>query len=203
MNVGQRFKELRILKGFPKAGNVATFLGLPRSTVSAFENNQSSPSIETIRKFIDPLDITLAEFFESRLPKEFWRSPHRELLEMVIEILDSGDELIAGSLKSNILSSSDSIKSERSRSRANRILAVAEKPSSYDTPGKRHAAGEAKPAIAGGKTGKKDAATFGLTIASLYTIFSRYMSQRGRAFGRTVDHDLHLGVPSLGSLFLF
>jgi transcriptional regulator with XRE-family HTH domain len=110
MNVGQRFKELRILKGFPKAGNVATFLGLPRSTVSAFENNQSSPSIETIRKFIDPLDITLAEFFESRLPKEFWRSPHRELLEMVIEILDSGDELIAGSLKSNILSSSDSIK---------------------------------------------------------------------------------------------
>lgn len=63
-NIGARIKALRQEKGITLPA-LATKTGLSKGLISKIENNKdANPSLETLNKFADALDLTLAELLE-------------------------------------------------------------------------------------------------------------------------------------------
>ena len=102
MNVGARFRKLRIARGQKEAKRFALENGFTWSDVRAFENNQTDPSISRILKFIRPLRVTLAEFFseEDKLAKEYLGSKSELIMvtedqqiwvDRLLKLLESGN----------------------------------------------------------------------------------------------------------------
>lgn len=64
MNVGERIKNLRLNKKF-KATQFAKSVGISRVYLNEIERGIKIPTIETLQKICDALEVTLAEFFST------------------------------------------------------------------------------------------------------------------------------------------
>lgn len=64
INVGQRLREIRERQGASQR-EIARRSGQSAGAVSAIELGKVSPSVETLKRLCDCLDITLADFFSS------------------------------------------------------------------------------------------------------------------------------------------
>ena len=62
MNIGNELKTLRKSKGLT-AKELALKAGIAQSSVSDIENNKTSPSVETLGKILDALDVSISDFF--------------------------------------------------------------------------------------------------------------------------------------------
>jgi transcriptional regulator with XRE-family HTH domain len=62
INVGQRLKEIRERLGVSQR-EIARRSGQSSGAVSAIELGKVSPSVETLKRLLDCLDISLADFF--------------------------------------------------------------------------------------------------------------------------------------------
>jgi transcriptional regulator with XRE-family HTH domain len=90
MNIGRRFRELRLKKGYPDVESFAVYAKTARSSVSDLENNRSNPTIKTLEKYLSYLDCSLAEFFKSQIPTHYADSRHRALHDQLQAILEAG-----------------------------------------------------------------------------------------------------------------
>lgn len=113
-DVGERFKTLRIAAGYETSKHFALENEIGESDVRAFENNQNEPTIRRILKFISPLGVTLAEFFEGadrvppklkgRVRENLQIGEHEEpWIEMLIQILKSSDRIAITAVQNNLL----------------------------------------------------------------------------------------------------
>lgn len=62
MNVGQRLKSLREMKGLT-VNRLANNAGLSQSFLRDIELGNKNPTVETLSLFCEALDISLSEFF--------------------------------------------------------------------------------------------------------------------------------------------
>jgi transcriptional regulator with XRE-family HTH domain len=70
MDVGERLKQLRELKGLSQ-GKVEERTGLFRCYVSRVENGHTVPSLDTLEKFAQALDVPLYQlFYEGEKPPQ-------------------------------------------------------------------------------------------------------------------------------------
>lgn len=63
MNVGQRLKSLREMKGLT-VNKLANNAGLSQSFLRDIELGNKNPTVETLSLFCEALDISLCEFFD-------------------------------------------------------------------------------------------------------------------------------------------
>lgn len=71
-DIGGRIKELRVAKGLQQS-ELADMVGITRESLSRMERNKVSPSIETLERICDALEVSIRQFFnspESELPPE-------------------------------------------------------------------------------------------------------------------------------------
>ena len=82
-DVGARLKAIREEAGLSQR-ELAQRAGVTNGLVSLIERNKTSPSITSLRKILEILDLTLAEFFDSDAPVEPGRFVfrHDELTEI-------------------------------------------------------------------------------------------------------------------------
>lgn len=112
MNVGLRFKTLRIKAGFSSAESFAEHAKVSRSFVASFENNQSSPSVRTIERLIKHLPCSLAEFFDEEIevPESFRRGRKNIELDdvaayyvkVIVDVLKSDNVIAQAALHSGL-----------------------------------------------------------------------------------------------------
>jgi len=62
MNIGDTIRNLRLHKGMSQ-GDIEKRTGLLRCYLSRVENGHTVPSLETLAKIAEAMDISLAEFF--------------------------------------------------------------------------------------------------------------------------------------------
>lgn len=62
-DVGARLKQLRVMAGISQRA-LATRAEMPGGHVSMIENGKSNPSVQTMRKLVAALGVTMSEFFE-------------------------------------------------------------------------------------------------------------------------------------------
>ena len=62
-DVGSRLRQVRSLAGWSQR-QLAERAGVPSSLVSTIEQNKSSPSVASLRKILNGVPLTMAEFFE-------------------------------------------------------------------------------------------------------------------------------------------
>jgi transcriptional regulator with XRE-family HTH domain len=62
MNIGEHIKNLRLKKKF-KATDFAKTVGISRVYLNEIERGNKIPTIETLQKICDALQISLSEFF--------------------------------------------------------------------------------------------------------------------------------------------
>lgn len=67
MDIGARLKELRTSRNITITA-LANEVGLTREHLSNIERNVNMPSLQTLQKICDALDITLSEFFCDQNP---------------------------------------------------------------------------------------------------------------------------------------
>jgi transcriptional regulator with XRE-family HTH domain len=72
--IGDRLVELRSAHYLTQR-ELARRSGVPNAVISVIERNQSSPSVDTLRRILEPLGVTLAEFFEPGEPKGERKGP--------------------------------------------------------------------------------------------------------------------------------
>ena len=68
-NLGNRFRSLRIAKGFSNYEQFAFTNGIPRSQYGAYEKGQNI-TFASLLKVLRALDISLAEFFSEGFDEE-------------------------------------------------------------------------------------------------------------------------------------
>ena len=64
MDIGAKIKELRSEKGFTRY-RLSELSGVSQTHISDIERGVKIPTIETISKLLEPLEISLGEFFAS------------------------------------------------------------------------------------------------------------------------------------------
>ena len=69
MNVGQTLRTLRLQKGYSQ-GDIEKHTGLLRCYLSRVENGHTVPSLGTLTKIAEALDLSLSRFFEDELKVE-------------------------------------------------------------------------------------------------------------------------------------
>ncbi|MFN5703034.1 MAG: helix-turn-helix domain-containing protein, partial [Gammaproteobacteria bacterium] len=62
MDIGLRLQEVRNKKGLSQR-ELAKRVGVTNSTISLIEQNKVSPSISSLKKVLDGIPISLADFF--------------------------------------------------------------------------------------------------------------------------------------------
>ena len=62
MDLGKRIKTLRTSRGI-SARHLAQSSGIDPSLISKIENGISNPSIDTLQKICDTLDVSMSDFF--------------------------------------------------------------------------------------------------------------------------------------------
>jgi transcriptional regulator with XRE-family HTH domain len=72
--IGDRLVELRSANYLTQR-ELARRSGVPNAVISVIERNQSSPSVDTLRRILEPLSITMAEFFEPAEPAAVRQGP--------------------------------------------------------------------------------------------------------------------------------
>jgi transcriptional regulator with XRE-family HTH domain len=74
MNIGLRLQEVRNKKGLSQR-ELAKRVGVTNSTISLIEQNKVSPSISSLKKVLDGIPISLADFFTVDLDSTAEDSP--------------------------------------------------------------------------------------------------------------------------------
>src|SRR3546814_7156439 len=70
LDVGARLRRLRELHGLSQR-ELAKRAGVSNATISLIEQNRASPSIGSLKKVLDGIPVSLADFFASAdLPRE-------------------------------------------------------------------------------------------------------------------------------------
>jgi len=62
-DVGERLREVRTTHGLTQRG-LAERAGVPHGQISMIEGNHSSPSVASLRKILNGIPMTMAEFFQ-------------------------------------------------------------------------------------------------------------------------------------------
>lgn len=62
--VGERIKKLRIEKANMSQEDFAKHIGVDRTYLCRLESGQKNPTLETLNKVCDGLNITIKEFFD-------------------------------------------------------------------------------------------------------------------------------------------
>ena len=89
MNIGETIRNFRLQKGMSQ-GDIEKRTGLLRCYLSRVENGHTVPSLETLAKIAEALDITLADFFPgSETPSE------RDAQKMLGELSDDEVRFLA------------------------------------------------------------------------------------------------------------
>lgn len=77
MDIGNRLQTIRLERGLSQR-ELATRAGLTNGTVSLIEQNKSSPSVASLKRLLDAIPMSIAEFFatieEANGPKYFYTS---------------------------------------------------------------------------------------------------------------------------------
>lgn len=68
-DLGLRLRAIRESRGLSQR-ELARRAGVTNATISLIEHNQSSPSVASLKKVLDGLPMTLAEFFSLEMPEE-------------------------------------------------------------------------------------------------------------------------------------
>jgi len=74
MDIGIRLQTVRKRKGMSQR-ELAKRVGVTNSTISLIEQNKVSPSVSSLKKVLDGIPISLADFFTLDLPDEDEASP--------------------------------------------------------------------------------------------------------------------------------
>lgn len=74
MDIGARLQSVRNLRGLSQR-ELAKRVGVTNSTISLIEQNKVSPSISSLKKVLDGIPISLAEFFTMDTPRAESDSP--------------------------------------------------------------------------------------------------------------------------------
>jgi len=96
MDIGNRFREIRVSRGFATQQGFADHGGISRTQLVNIENNRYEPNIRTLKKLLNILGVTLEEFFTGQAPA--YSKPdgvdkeERKYLDLLLEILRSGDK---------------------------------------------------------------------------------------------------------------
>ena len=77
--VGWRLRELRIAKGL-SASDVADRSGLTRPYISRVENGRGVPTVTTLARWVDTLEVSLSQFFSYWVPPKPTPVRNRELV---------------------------------------------------------------------------------------------------------------------------
>jgi len=75
MDIGIRLQSVRKGKGLSQR-ELAKRVGVTNSTISLIEQNKVSPSISSLKKVLDGIPISLADFFTLDLPTQGQDSPY-------------------------------------------------------------------------------------------------------------------------------
>lgn len=67
-DVGVRLRELRLAAGLSQR-ELAKRAGVPNGQIAMVEGNKSSPSVASLRRILDGLSMTLADFFNEGSPR--------------------------------------------------------------------------------------------------------------------------------------
>jgi transcriptional regulator with XRE-family HTH domain len=89
VNIGQIIRSYRAERGLSQ-GDIEKRTGLLRCYLSRVENNHTVPSLETLAKIAEAMDISLADFFPSseQRPERPERHPLAELSENEMRFLN-------------------------------------------------------------------------------------------------------------------
>lgn len=66
-DVGPRLRAVREARGLSQRA-LARVAGIPSSTVSLLESGRSNPSVGSLKRILDAIGVSLAEFFSAGLP---------------------------------------------------------------------------------------------------------------------------------------
>jgi transcriptional regulator with XRE-family HTH domain len=66
-DLGDRLRSIREGRGLTQR-QLAQKGGVPHGMISMIERNQSNPSVTTLRKILEGIDMTMGEFFEPEIP---------------------------------------------------------------------------------------------------------------------------------------
>jgi len=69
MSVGKNVRKIRKEKGLSIL-DLKNLTGLSKSTISDLENDKSSPTIETLQKIANALNVDIKEFFKNESEKQ-------------------------------------------------------------------------------------------------------------------------------------
>jgi transcriptional regulator with XRE-family HTH domain len=80
MNIGFRIRELRKSRKYT-INALAENIGIRRESLSNLERNVNAPSLQTLKKICDELNVTLAEFFS--FENDILTPQHKKLLKNI------------------------------------------------------------------------------------------------------------------------
>jgi len=89
VNIGTRMKELRLQRGLSQRA-LAKRAGVTNGLISQIEQNKISPSVGSLKKILDVLSLSLADFFTSDQPQ----MPHHFYTKKSLLDLGSADVAI-------------------------------------------------------------------------------------------------------------
>jgi transcriptional regulator with XRE-family HTH domain len=101
MDLAGRFKHWRRVKDW-KQEALSAKSGVSRKHISAIESGVSDPSFKMLEGLLRSMDVSLADFFESRIPDHYENPEHQDLHEQLQEILETGDEHQAECIKTAV-----------------------------------------------------------------------------------------------------
>jgi transcriptional regulator with XRE-family HTH domain len=99
INIGEKLKSLRILKGI-SSSELEKICGVSQATISKIENNIQSPSIETLNKICDALEIPVSFLFKDFSPdlinlietaKQLSPNQQKKITEMIESFLEKSN----------------------------------------------------------------------------------------------------------------
>ena len=80
MDVGKRLQEIRQKKHI-SVYRIAQDTGVSTSHINSIERGEKNPSVETLSRLIEPLGITMSEFFNDDLDVSYLSNDEREVVE--------------------------------------------------------------------------------------------------------------------------
>ncbi len=99
MELGKRLAKFRQAKGLT-VYKLCELTGLSPTHIRAVERGAKTPNVETITRYLEPLDITLAEFFNEDDSVIYATPVERELIDYYRTLSPDSEELLLKLLKS-------------------------------------------------------------------------------------------------------
>lgn len=99
MELGKRLAEFRQAKGLT-VYKLCEMTGLSPTHIRAVERGAKTPNVETITRYLEPLNITLSEFFNTDNSLIYATPVERELIDYYRTLAPESEELLLKLLKS-------------------------------------------------------------------------------------------------------